>query len=404
MKNPMRDKKPQILYIVTGADRGGAQMHLLDLADGMRPDIDPTVAVGEEGFLPDACRARRIPVHILPSLKRSQHPGGDLAAFFQICRLLRQIKPDLVHIHTFKAGIIGRAAGWWMRVPSIYTMHAWLWDTDAVSGVSGVFGRAFERIAANFCKRIITVSEAGEKILQELGIGARENTVTIRNGIPDCASQATHGARQSPVIVMVARFMPPKRQETLLRAFAAQPAGPRLRFIGDGVTRPAVERLACQLGIANRVEFLGERGDVPALLAESDIFVLASAMEMLPISILEAMRAGLPVIASDVGGIREAVIHGVTGLLVEEQSVTELAHAVQLLVQDAGLRARLGTAARQSFLKRFQFLPMAERTQKLYWEVLNERYGPRAVEFRIEMHSGPQPLVEPARSNESSSI
>ncbi len=379
-------------------------MHLLDLANGMRSDFDPSVAVGEEGFLSRACRDRRIPVHIIPSLKRSHHPAGDLVAFIQICRLLRQIKPDLVHIHTFKAGIIGRAACWWLRVPSVYTMHAWLWDTDAVSGVSGVLGRAFERVAAHLCERIITVSEAGEKILRELRIGASENTVTIRNGIPDCPSRAIHAAKECPVIVMVARFMPPKRQQFLLRAFAAQPVGPRLRFIGDGATRPAAERLACQLGIANRVEFLGERSDVPRLLADSDIFVLASAMEMLPISILEAMRAGLPVIASDVGGIREAVIHGVTGLLVEEQSVTELAHALRLLVQDAGLRARVGAAGRQNFLKRFQFSPMAECTQKLYWEVLNERYGPHAVEFRVEMHSGVQPLVEPARSGESPSV
>lgn len=399
----MQTEKPRILYIVTGADRGGAQMHLLDLATGMRPDFDLSVAVGEEGFLTEACRARQIAVHVLPSLRRSHNPLGDLLALFQVCSLLHRIKPDLIHMHTFKAGFIGRLAGWWMGIPSVYTMHAWLWGTEAVSGLSSVLGRAFERIAARFCQRIITVSEAGQRILGELKIGSRLKAVTIHNGISDCDAQAVHGPKASPVIVMVARFMPPKHQDALLRAFAALPSGPRLRFIGDGVTKPAIEALAGQLGVAERVDFLGERGDVPRLLAESDIFVLSSVMEMFPISILEAMRAGLPVVASNVGGISEAVIHGSTGLLVPKQSVAELALALQSLVQDADLRGRLGAAARQSFLKNFQFSPVARRTQELYLEVLDERFGINAIKFRQPTRSKAQRLPEPARSNESQS-
>ncbi len=376
-------------------------MHLLDLASGMRPHFDLSVAVGEEGFLTQACRDRRIPVHILPALKRSQHPVRDLIALFQTCRLLKQVKPDLLHMHTFKAGFIGRIAGWWMGIPSVYTMHAWLWDTEVVSETSRVIGHALERIAARFCRRIITVSEAGERILAELKIGAPHQSVTIHNGIVDCEDHARHGPKDSPIIVMVARFMPPKHQDALLRAFASLSPGPRLRFIGDGITRPAVEKLAAQLAVSDRVEFLGERGDVPRLLADSDIFVLSSVMEMFPISILEAMRAGLPVIASDVGGIGEAVVHGVTGLLISNQSMTELTLALQLLVQDSNIRARLGSAARRSFLNHFQFFPVAERTQALYLEVLNECYGANALRFPQSMNANTQRLREPARSNES---
>jgi glycosyltransferase involved in cell wall biosynthesis len=111
-----------------------------------------------------------------------------------------------------------------------------------------------------------------------------------------------------PVITMVARFAPVKDHPTLLRAFANLHPGPCLRLVGDGPLRQDCERLAHELGIGDRVEFLGDRDDIPRLLASSDVFVLASKYEMLPLSVLEAMRAGLPVIASDVGGMRETIV------------------------------------------------------------------------------------------------
>jgi glycosyltransferase involved in cell wall biosynthesis len=169
---------------------------------------------------------------------------------------------------------------------------------------------------------------------------------------------------------MVARFIEGKDHDLLLRAFATIPKGPRLRLVGDGPTRASAESLARELGIQEQVDFLGNRDDVASLLATSDVFVLASRSEMLPISILEAMRAGLPVIASDVGGVAEAVAHNENGILVPSGSVSALAQALTDLTSDYALRLRMGQAGRQRFTDQFLSSSMKEHTRSIYWDVL----------------------------------
>jgi glycosyltransferase involved in cell wall biosynthesis len=169
---------------------------------------------------------------------------------------------------------------------------------------------------------------------------------------------------------MVARFIEGKDHDLLLRAFARIPKGPRLRLVGDGPTRATVESLAHELGIQEQVDFLGNRDDVASLLATSDVFVLASRSEMLPISILEAMRAGLPVIASDVGGVGEAIAHNENGFLVPSGSVSALAQALTDLTNDHAIRLRMGQAGRQRFTRQFLSSSMQERTRRIYWDVL----------------------------------
>jgi glycosyltransferase involved in cell wall biosynthesis len=363
--------KPRILYLVTRAERGGAQTHVLDLACSMRPDFEVSVATGEEGFLTQACRERAIPVYVLPHLQREVRPIADARAFGEIWQLIRKLRPDLLHLHTFKAGFLARLAGRILRIPSVYTIHAWLYGTAAVSRLSSALSGPCERLAARWCERIITVSRAGARILRGHRIGSFSKLVTIHNGLPDSSEQARLSPTETPVITMVARFIEGKDHDLLLRAFAGIPKGPRLRLIGDGPTRASVESLAGELGIQEQVDFLGNRDDVASLLATSDVFVLASRSEMLPISILEAMRAGLPVIASDVGGVAEAVAHNQNGFLVPSGSVTALAQALADLTSDYALRLRMGQAGRQRFVDQFLSSSMQERTRAIYWEVLH---------------------------------
>ncbi len=172
---------------------------------------------------------------------------------------------------------------------------------------------------------------------------------------------------------MVARFTEFKDHGLLLRAFARVPGESRLKLVGDGETVAAARKLAEDLGIRDRVEFKGSRGDVPEILAETDVFVLASKTETLPISILEAMRTGLPVIASDVGGVSEEVIDEETGLLVEPGSVDELAAALRRLLADKTLRVRMGRSGRRRFEQIFRADKMIESTEAVYREVLETR-------------------------------
>jgi glycosyltransferase involved in cell wall biosynthesis len=242
-----------------------------------------------------------------------------------------------------------------------------------------MLGAPCERLAARWCQRLITVSEAGARLAQQYRIAPPAKIVTIHNGIPDCSERAKLGPKPTPVITMVARFTEAKDHDVLLRAFACIAPGPRLRLIGNGPLQESSENLARQLGIQDRVEFLGDREDVASLLATSDVFVLASKFEMFSLSILEAMRAGLPAIASDVGGNREAIVNGETGFLVPSGSATVLAKALSQILDSPDLRLRLGHAARQRFTELFDFAQQERLTRDIYHEVLLEcrRVTPR---------------------------
>jgi glycosyltransferase involved in cell wall biosynthesis len=300
------------------------------------------------------------------------------------------MQPDLVHAHTFKAGFLGRIAARLLGTPAIYTMHTWLFGTEALPRMYGLLGAPCERIAAHCGSRLLTVSDAGAKIAHHHRVTGAEKVVTIHNGIPDFPLRAMPGAADAPVITMVARFTEAKEHALLLRAFATLPPGARLRLIGGGPLQAACKSLATELGIAERVDFLGDRDDVPQQLAASSIFVLATKFEMFSLSILEAMRAGLPVIVTDVGGNREAVIDGETGFLVPQGSIEALTLALLKLTQSAELRAAMGRAARRRFVQNFAFEHQLQQTVHLYYDVLQEA-GKRFT-------SPTQPVEEPRRA------
>ena len=177
----------------------------------------------------------------------------------------------------------------------------------------------------------------------------------------------------------VASLTPAKAQHVLIEAFArmAGPApGARLLLAGDGPLRGALEEQARRLGAGERVRFLGVRRDVPGLLAAADLFVLSSVREGLSLSLLEAMRAGRAVVATDVGGNREAVVPGATGLLVPAGDAAALAEAMAALAADGAKRAAWGGAARRRWEERFTAEHMVRDTEALYRAVLAKAKRP----------------------------
>jgi glycosyltransferase involved in cell wall biosynthesis len=365
-------RRPKLLYLITRAERGGAQSHVLDLALGMREQFEIEVATGEEGFLTEACREKGIPVHVAPGLEREIKPFADLRGLGELIKLMRRIKPDIVHAHTFKAGFLGRLAAKRLKIAALYTVHMWPFGR-AVPLSWRIAAPICERLAARWCDRIISVSELGVRTAAEHRICHPSKVVSVLNGIADHPARARLDHDKGLSCTMVARFTDFKDHALLLRAFARAPGEARLKLVGDGDTLPTAKRLAEELGIRERVEFKGSRGDVPEVLAQTDVFVLASKTETLPISILEAMRAGLPVIASDVGGVSEEVVDGETGLLVSSGSVEELSNALNRLLTDKRLRMTMGRAGRKRFEKLFVADTMIGRTRALYEQVLEER-------------------------------
>ena len=364
-------KRPRLMYLITCAVHGGAQAHVLDLVRGFRDEFEVSVATGEEGFLTEACRAESVPTHIIPHLLRDIRPYSDTRALIETLRLLKRERPDLIHAHTWKAGFVGRLAARLIDVPSIYTVHMWHFE-PSMPRTWRVFGSGLERAASRWSARTINVSISGSEFARRRRITEPSRMITVHNGIADVPRKVARRDNPVPTVAMVARFSPFKDHETMIRAFANLNVPAHLKLIGDGPTRASTEQLAMELGLRDRVEFMGDRADVEQLLHRADVFALATKNENLPISILEAMRASLPVIASDVGGIPEVVLHGKTGFLVPPRSESHLTEVLSDLIVNKELRIRMGLAGRARYETFFSLGGMVERTREVYRDVLAE--------------------------------
>jgi glycosyltransferase involved in cell wall biosynthesis len=363
----------RILYLITRSEPGGAQSHLASLIEHFGPEVAAVAAgLDEENVLDEVSRtagAEFIPVgHLLQPL----HPVEDARAVLEIAKLMRRVKPDLVHIHSSKAGIVGRLAARLAGIRAVFTAHGWAF-AEGASWKRKLVAVPTEFAAGRLADHIIAVSEADLRQALRFHIADAERITVVRNGIEDALYRANPGGAGEVRVVMVARFSPPKDHATLLQAMKGIKGSWRLLLVGDGPLRGDVHQLATHLGLGHRVEFLGSRHDVPEILASAHVVVLATRSEGLPISILEGMRAGLPVVATDVGGVPETIHHGENGFLVPRSDVPSLREALQRLIDDGGLRDRFGVASRARYEAEFTAQRMYEQTRAVYESVLKSR-------------------------------
>jgi glycosyltransferase involved in cell wall biosynthesis len=339
-------RRPRVLIVITLAEVGGAQTYVGQLLPALTEDFDVALAASGHGPLRDAAEDAGVRFLPLRNLRRPVNPLRDLLALFELISLMRRERPDIVHANSSKAGVLGRLAAVAARVPiRIFTVHGWAFK--AYSGPASWAYLWADRLASRWTTLTICVAEH-ERLN---GIAARtcrsERTVVIPNAVDVAAVPRAELDGGTPRLIAVGRLKPPKDFATLTRALADLPSGSfDARIVGDGPQRLELEADVAQLGLAGAVRLLGERADVPQLLAAADVFVLSSASEGLPLSIEEAMAAGLPVVASAVGGVPEIVVDGETGFLVPPGDSERLAEALRLLLADPGLRRRMGAAAR----------------------------------------------------------
>ena len=355
----------KILYLITRSERGGAQTHLLTLMRLQRFGI-PVLAVGDEGFLADEARRAGISVHIVPRLVHAIRPSKDWQALRQLTKLIRSERPALVHAHTSKAGMLARIAGLLTRTPTIYTVHGWSFDALR-SPLLKALSLWIERALTLTDHTIVDVSRFNFEMAERLAVARPSRHTVIWNGIPDNPCRADFTGLEGPLkIIMVARLAPQKDHCLLLDALASLPGEWQCSFVGSGPGHASVEAKVRGLGLQNRVQFLGDRDDVPELLANSHLFVLATHYEGLPISILEAMRAGLPVVASAVGGCPELIEDGVTGLLAKPGDVGHMRACLINLINNRALLPSLGQASRHKFEAQFRVESMVRQTEAAY--------------------------------------
>jgi glycosyltransferase involved in cell wall biosynthesis len=338
--------RPRVVVLITLAEVGGAQAYVAALLPALSEHFEVTVAARGGGPVREAAERLGLRYVGLRHLRRAIRPWRDLLALAELVRLFRRVRPDVLHASSSKAGVLGRLAAVLSGVPvRIFTVHGWAFA--AASGGSSKFYGWADRLMRPLTTVTICVSENE----RAAGIAARTcdpaRTVVIHNAVDVTGAPQARGDGAPPKLISVGRLKAPKDPVTLLRALAALPTEDfDALIVGDGPDRPAVEELTAQLGLAGRVRLEGERRDVAELLAASDVFVLSSWSEGLPVSVLEAMAAGLPVVASDVGGVSELVLDGETGILVRPGDPDRLAEALGGLLSDPDRRRLLGEAGR----------------------------------------------------------
>jgi L-malate glycosyltransferase len=376
MKAPIR-----VLFVVGSFTTGGAERHLIELWRRMdREAFDVTIACfrREGGFLAETLSLGWPVVDL--AVGRRIYDARGIAAFARLVHLVLGFRPDVVHGYLFGPNLFAALAGRLAGVPVVAVAKR---NMDAFETPRQI---GMERLAHRLATHVTAVSEAVADSVVALGV-PRERITVIPNGVDAArfadgpqAEEARFelGADGSPLVGSVGCLAARKDYGTLLAALArlVERGTPfRAALVGDGVERAALEAQARALGLAPRVRFLGERPGVERLLPGMDVFVLSSREEGIANALLEAMAAGLPCVATAVGGTPEVLRDGETGWLVPAADPAALADALADALARPEEARRRGAAARRAVREGMSIEAMARRQQGFYRRAVEERGG-----------------------------
>ena len=403
LKNLQHMPEIKILRIIARLNVGGPAIHTILLSHELDKLGYKTILVkgseGQtEGNMMDLAGSKGVKPIVIPELGREIGLKNDLVAFYKLYKLIRQEKPDIVHTHTAKAGTLGRIAAWLGGVPIImHTFHGHV--------LTGYFGRLkswvfiqIEKILALITTRLVTLSEELKRELIDMDIGKEKKFEIIPLGFelkPFLDADKYNNdfknelglSRDSVIVGIVGRLVPIKGHKLFLEAAkiirtqnlptgqaGTEPAyrtgrhRTQIKFVivGDGELRKELEEYAKELGIADSVIFTGFRQDLPEIYADLDVVVLSSINEGTPVSIIEAMASGKPVVATDVGGVPSLVKDSSTGFLVKPQDAESLSDGVLKLLKSPELRQNMGKKGRDNIFPLYDISQLVKRIDLLY--------------------------------------
>lgn len=396
-----KNNKLKILYLITQSELGGAQRYILDLTKALQEEYKIIVAFGEqghEGELAKQLKATNAIYYHIPHLKRAISPLNDLKALWEIIKLIRRLKPDIVHLNSSKISILGSIAvriirgysfinSWPIRV--VYTVHGWVFNEPLPPRKKKFYLRA-EKFTARFKHKLICVSEFDYQLALKEKIAPPEKLTTIRNGIKPINFLSSNDAkykfdqivnRQSKIdnrkstILSIGNLYPTKGYEYLVRAVKILVDNNyqiQAFIIGAGPEEQELKNIIGQLGLKNNVILAGRIDNAAQLLKAGQIYVCSSVKEGLSYTIIEAMQAGLPIVAASVGGNPELITDQEQGMLMPAQNPEALANAIVKLIDDPNLAQRLGQAAQQKAFSDFSLARMIIKTKSVYTELLNK--------------------------------
>ena len=385
--------KRRLLHIITRLDKGGSAENTLLTVAGLNKNIyDVTLVTGktENPYREAQKRAERegVKIFAFPQLVREIDFYRDLVAFFKLYSFIKEGKFHIVHTHSSKAGISGRLASWLAKVPVIvHTPHGHVFY--------GYFGKTkanififLEKVTAKFTDRIVALTDKETKEHIDFKVAPEEKFVTIHSGvelekffvvdierIKNELRREFRIPEENLVAGSLGRLDEVKGYEYFVKAASiVKKAFPKVTFllVGEGKKRVELEDLVKSEGLSGSFIFTGWRDDVPRMLSGMDIFVLSSLNEGMGRVLVEAMAVGLPIVATDVGGVRELVQDGVNGYLVPSKGPEAMAGKIVELLRDEVKRKSMGEAGK-SICKSYSSEAMVGKIEKLYDKLWREK-------------------------------
>jgi glycosyltransferase involved in cell wall biosynthesis len=349
--------KTKVFHIITKLELGGAQKVVLMTLERLpQHSYDLALVTGTEGLLVDeATQIPGVKVLWIPPLVREIQPVKDVLAFLNLWRLFRRERPHIVHTHSSKAGILGRWAAKLAGVPVIFhTVHGFSFNEFQRPLICATY-QWLERVTARITGKMVVVAYTDAEKGEMNGVFKRGDWILCRAGIQieEFMKQGSHyhklkewGVPEGTVVVgMVSNFKPQKSPVDFIDVAAAvlkQTGGVHFVMAGDGELRPEIESRIRKHGIGPHVTLLGWRNDMPEVYRNLDVVVLTSLWEGLPCVFSEAMANGLPIVATNVDGAREAIVDGENGYLHRPHNIDGMAQSVLQLVRDPELRRAMG--------------------------------------------------------------
>ena len=348
----------------------GAQLNVYDLATSFRTHYDIHVVLGFTGRLSQRLTALGVEVSEVPELGDGELSRSALSASAQFRRIVRSFQPALIHCHMTMSSVAMRAVAWAEDVPVLYSAHRWPFSRG-VSNRGRASGWVAEVLGSRFTSHTVCTDEFSVELAKRYLRLADDTVCAVPCGLGHI-DEISRAPSNRVELVMIADFRAPHDHETIIRALTyIEPGTCRLRLVGRGPGLYEAIALASELGVCEDIVFLGEGGDRSTLFATSDIYVQTTVGPGGATPVLEAMRAGLPVVVSQQDGADEVVEESTTGFLVASKDAESTALALQRLIDDVELREKMGSVGLEVFEESFTRALMIERFADVYAQTRN---------------------------------
>lgn len=359
--------KIKVAIIITRSSIGGAQKYVLSMIQSLNSKVDFVVFTGSKGYLVDKLNKLGVQTKVIPSIDS----GNFVKATLQVRKALQQCEPDIVNTHSSLASLSGRLAAYWLKIPSIYSVHGWFFAQNA-SWIRRTIGPIWEALFAPLTFHWITETAFDQTIgLRKRSIRRAELSTVIPNGVYKTSKQRQLELSKSATnLVFVGRISYQKDPSLALETFEALSEKYTLTIYCDGFDSKTLNEQLAKMSSRNRISIITDESDTASLLSNFDLMLVTSRYEGMPLSIIEAMSAGLPIVATDVCGLKELVIDKQNGMLARNRNSLELAQKVATISESPKLYKSMSEASIALFEQKHTLDQMSRALLSVFEQVV----------------------------------